>query len=586
MTSYAQRIGNLGEKALQYLCAEHSIIATRTDEDRLGWDYFLEIPSSASKPRSPDKPCATLRCLVQIKATTSHSLRVKVRADAMKPLVDADLPAFILLFEFERNKLRRAYAQHVDDRLIERTLKRLRHRYAISKTNQKHGELTISFGSANQILTTGEALAERLWSCVPDELSRYLERKKRQRTWLGYESIPMNISIRSDRSPIVELIEHDLGIVDHLSVPRLTLRDRRFGLEVEEPLAEFSEGRLEMRAHKPLLNDAAAFAFATDPEDMSLIFPAEHRASHFNNWAPLKDQRFRLSGGWFDILVCPFSDSHQVRVDHHKETFSGSGSVRIVQNIEPEKNYKTDFLLRLVRASHQLATSDLLHFTIWLDSDSTCPMKSKLRGLKGTPGLPSMEYELHLLEALNNILRESEIDSSTLSICLNSLAAQAEELSFIEAISNGSLGGAKIHSRFVPRNPENQRAERRLDDGVWITIGQLKFRERALVVVASLMLEQVEISSVSECLTARVTETQLLIVTPLMQQTLPTRFLGKQIQHHLASLSPNYVISEFRTSAEALRTDGDDFEKSFLAPTLQRGSESVRRTSVGADSVR
>ncbi|WP_200251857.1 hypothetical protein [Thiococcus pfennigii] len=559
MTSTGPKIGTLGEKALQFLCAQASIVATRTDEDRLGWDYFLEVPSINAKYKSPDKTRSVLRCLVQVKTTTTRKQSVQIKVAALKPLIDADLPAYIVLFELKNNRLNRCHIRHLDQEIIERTLKSLRQsRLSNFNRKKKSVSLSIRFPSSAQIDITGDALARKLWLYVPTDISDYLKKKEQYRKWVGYDSIPMELKIQSDRSPYIELIEHDLGLVDQLNVPKLSLKDRRFDIEVEEPLAHFVEGKMTLQSHAPLVNNQAAFTFSVDPEDQALTFAAEHRASQFNSWVPMKDRRFRLSGGWFDILVCPFSEQIVEGVESGNSVISGKGTVRINQKVDFDVVYAGDLLQKLVRASHYLATRNSIHFTVWFNRKET-PLESELTG---PSGYPSMEYELDLLESLGNILKESEIDLSICSLSLNQLYSQAEEISFFEGISINSFYGAKLKSDFSPRKEGGVEDIEKLDRGVLFSIGAIRFENYNFIVLASTILSGIDLSD--RALSAEVSETKLLNVLPLLGQTLPVRQLQELVRNHLSEIQPDLIIGNFRPSIKKICDDSNKLEKSLF----------------------
>ncbi len=562
----AQQLGNLGEKTLARICAEHAIVATRTDEDRNGWDYFLEVPRREEDTDALDKARPMLRCLVQVKATRTKRRHVALRATSLKPLVDADLPAFIVLFEFVRNDLSKCYVKHVDDVLIERILRHLRrHSKPIDNGSSKTGRITVTFERSCLINATGEALAAALLSAMPCEISKYLEEKERYRRWVGYESLPMKLTFRSKRNPIIDLIEHDLGVLDEVSVERLVLRDRRFEVELEEPLVNLTQGRMRFTPREPSTNDRVSVSFIDDAGHLSFFLPATLHSSQFNTWVPLQDRRFRLQAGWFDILVCPFSESLEEEGTHDKATFSGEGFAQVRQNIDPTVTYGGELLFNLVGASHLLSIKEYLRFVISFENSGAGAIEGTLAGLADGS---QMEPELNLFTSLQTILDEGDLKLSTCSLSLSMLTSQTYDISFFASIAMNRPKGSDFCTAIVPRTNGVEKTVILQNSGVWFAIGVLRLGRLNVVAMAGLELTELSVDYSANTLKGVVIESQLLLVSPMVDLVLPKRILRQGVQNYLAKSQFDLIGASILPSLESLMGDLSDLSDSLMDDLL------------------
>jgi hypothetical protein len=172
-----------------------------------------------------------------------------------------------------------------------------------------------------------------------------------------------------------------------------------------------------------------------------------------------------------------------------------------------------------------------------------------------------MDYELHLSESLNIIFSEGEIDISTCSFSLDSLYSQAEQISFLKSVATNSLHGSRVNGKFTPREEASGATIPKLDTGAWLNIGMLSFENCDLIVVAGLMLTDLTLDFAGQDITAKVSETQLILLMPLMGQALPTRNLAKQIKRYLAEFDPGFIVGQFHPSVDPLRSDVSEFER-------------------------
>ena len=131
-----------------------------------------------------------IECRVQVKSTDNKDRKVQINLKNMNRLVKAQMPSFICLIEFhKKNKPQALYLTHIDQNLIEKTLKRLRKLSEKNITNFNKRKITISFSEKDKIEdVSGEALAKAMEKHIPEGLSSYVKEKDKIITGAGFES--------------------------------------------------------------------------------------------------------------------------------------------------------------------------------------------------------------------------------------------------------------------------------------------------------------------------------------------------------------------------------------------------------------
>jgi hypothetical protein len=96
-------LGTRGENAFLSWCEPEGFHAQKSQVDRLGWDFLLEKEPVRGKDRPLDSQNDLPKFLIQIKATEKSSEPPRIKLSALKRLVDADLPAAIVVMFFPKH---------------------------------------------------------------------------------------------------------------------------------------------------------------------------------------------------------------------------------------------------------------------------------------------------------------------------------------------------------------------------------------------------------------------------------------------------------------------------------------------------
>ena len=126
-----RNLGEMGERTLGLWASQVGISANKSDPDKTGWDFFLELPleldASETVTVPLDKVARSIQCLVQVKSTDRQPKQRQVKLSNWQKMVMSPLPAFFLVLEFDgKDRCQRAYLVHVGAEHIRRVLKRLR----------------------------------------------------------------------------------------------------------------------------------------------------------------------------------------------------------------------------------------------------------------------------------------------------------------------------------------------------------------------------------------------------------------------------------------------------------------------------
>ncbi len=251
-------LGPLGEATLAAWAAARGITAQRVTVDRYGWDCLLEFPpASLSGPFTlpRDREPASLRCLVQVKATGVGRLRYQVKLTKLHQLITHIFPAFFLVLVFgDDERAQSAYLIHVGESLIEKGLRRIR---KLDSQGKYDAQRTFSVGCRSEAkleAATGEALERAIRRHVGPSLEEYVKWKLNLRESIGYQPAQseltmteLTMTVNLDELHGMSLPEYlqdlSLGLKPALNIRRAQLKDIRFDIPRvvhELPAGEFA----------------------------------------------------------------------------------------------------------------------------------------------------------------------------------------------------------------------------------------------------------------------------------------------------------------------------------------------------------
>ena len=277
----ARDVGTMGEDQFVSWCQPEGFRAQKSRVDRLGWDFLLEREPVRATDKPLDRQNDLPKFLVQVKSTDRLGEAPRIKLSALKHLVDADLPAAIVILEYG-NAARlptRNLIVPVDTQIIYRTLRRVRREEA--RGNRKIHKVTVPvpLDHAIELGGVGEGLSDALDAMVGGSFSSYLESKILQRQTCGFEdgSITGHFLIPGENA---EEKVHSLflGKRREINVVDFTVERRRFGIRLDNDIDFFREAVLEFNAPSLMsvsieLEDLEDGTWTKFPVDMYAVPP-------------------------------------------------------------------------------------------------------------------------------------------------------------------------------------------------------------------------------------------------------------------------------------------------------------------------
>ena len=215
--------------------------ATKTDRDKMGWDFLVEIPAD------PDKPVLTLdqrpsgtSCKLQVKCSWHKAAPAcKMSLSSAERLAKDPGPSFVLGLVAVPDKvtgdplLEGLYLVHLLGANLASVLQRLRKTEADSTPTPLHKQ-TVTFAyaaAADRLSASGSALRTALEGACGSLSAAYHLEKDRQLRELGYEGGRFRIETTMVANDMDQFVEMMLGLRP-LGVDRFETFDERFSIRV------------------------------------------------------------------------------------------------------------------------------------------------------------------------------------------------------------------------------------------------------------------------------------------------------------------------------------------------------------------
>lgn len=234
MPTRAQRIGTTAEKQVMTWVAGAGIVATKPDEDRHGWDLFLELPQQGSGSGPT--------CFVQVKATDGKRGGCAVRLDNWQRHIQSPWPCFFVVLEYAgRVEPQRLYVIHVGEAWIARVLERLRVLQARGEAVGPRHSLRLTWGPDEMVDDRSGAgiLGAIQQAAGPDPVAYVIEKRRLLET-VGYGSDRYEGTITFSGSSDVDLYQlladHAIGLTPLVEARSVTINERRFGIALPTDL--------------------------------------------------------------------------------------------------------------------------------------------------------------------------------------------------------------------------------------------------------------------------------------------------------------------------------------------------------------
>ena len=92
----ADDLGQTSEDLFRSLCSQSRLTCNKSERDRAGWDFVVDLPVEDTGAASLDQR-STRACFVQLKATT-NSNPARLSLSAIERIAKDPRPAFVIVF--------------------------------------------------------------------------------------------------------------------------------------------------------------------------------------------------------------------------------------------------------------------------------------------------------------------------------------------------------------------------------------------------------------------------------------------------------------------------------------------------------
>lgn len=325
---YERDLGDLGETVFRGLCNAVGLTIHKAEKDRTGWDFLLEFPWDQESDLPRDMLPAPIECKVQIKSTDKKKKREQITVSNLSRLVKTQLPAFFCFIEFDgKDEPQAVYLVHVDEKIIGKTLKRIRELEAKGEEEKlnKH-KIDIRYTDENRLPDiAGKTLKNAIRSYVSDRWERYTENKNRLLNTLGFEEGKGQFTVTfSGSNPIEDIVDLSLGIREEICIDKSDGYYNRFGILSSSKLLSSEEARLSIKT-KPT---PVVLKFKEHQFSPGVLLNAELYTSPFNQFLTEQYLKLRIKSKLFEFIVEPFNgkvkysfdfrDEHRISLDDLK----------------------------------------------------------------------------------------------------------------------------------------------------------------------------------------------------------------------------------------------------------------------------
>jgi hypothetical protein len=392
-------LGRMGENIFEAWCNSVGLIANKSQIDKTGWDYLVEFPLDHSNGNPLDLVPQAIECRIQVKSTDDCRKSLQMSLKNIERLVKTSMPTFICVFHFDgKNTPQRAYLIHIGEKIIQRSLKRLRKQEAMPNNSIRKPTLTITYGNTDKLVAeSGICLKQAIETHISSGIEKYHRWKCELLESLGYEDGHGYITLQvSGKDPVGDLIDLSLGLRKNMSATNISIHDTRF--KIDRVLRKFPE---EAQISLGPSIQKGSIHFRERKSSPGIKFSADVHTPSVNRIVPPKRMKFRLESKFFEILVEPFKGTVQFKLLSEFDKISAS-----LFELK-------DFLSLLCMLGTQGNNP------IWMDitvCDRIFLPNGKILGVD----MPAPKAELEVVRQALEIARNYEIDRK-LSVCLHDL---------------------------------------------------------------------------------------------------------------------------------------------------------------------
>ncbi|MGN6423262.1 MAG: hypothetical protein ACTHLA_08140 [Asticcacaulis sp.] len=265
----SERLGRLGERQFALQC-HPSFHCNKAEEDRTGWDYYVEWPNPSPDTSIIDTRPVPISCAVQVKTIWTSTHIVTAPLSSVERLAKEPKPSFFYVMQMaDDGQLVAAYVIHIAGQFLERILKALRQAHV---EGVDPSEKTFSFSLkkwATNLSLAREAFGDFVETVVAKGMAEYIEQKRRQLDNLGYSAERLTIKGTAHFTGKDQIIDCFIGNSDFSFEIKEAL-DLRFGIAASAP-GLLGPGKARFM---PGDDSKCQVVFSRGPLSEAFLFPA------------------------------------------------------------------------------------------------------------------------------------------------------------------------------------------------------------------------------------------------------------------------------------------------------------------------
>lgn len=240
-------LANWAEDNFSALCSIAGVTRNKSQQDQAGWDYIIDFPPEASVDLSSDLRPVDISARVQVKSRRSSKASARLKLSNALRFAKNLQPCFIVLYMVENNdSTPRIFAKHfwVDE--ISHTLKRIRTAHAAGRTDFNKQTITINFSSSDE---KGDQLLDWMYKVIKEKSNRYEEEKSKIEQNAGFEDGWLHGTVSFAQEEMEDFVNHQIGLEPFAPNVELTIKQRRFGIDVPLPNHHGPPDRFRIQSH-------------------------------------------------------------------------------------------------------------------------------------------------------------------------------------------------------------------------------------------------------------------------------------------------------------------------------------------------
>lgn len=240
-------LADWAEDRFSTLCSKAGVTRNKSVQDRTGWDYLIEFPDAEAGNLPADLRPMPPSARVQVKSKRTGKACVTLSLSNALRFAKDPLPCFVVLFLTTDGKEPvRIYSRHFGAEEIGRALKRAREAHAAGRNDLNKLSITFNFSAQDEHDCD---LMSWMANTVGRHADRYAEQKAELARTLGFEDSSIHGNIQFRAADLSALVDHQIGLSPSAPPLRITVKQRRFGIDAVEPLFDGKPDFAHLRSH-------------------------------------------------------------------------------------------------------------------------------------------------------------------------------------------------------------------------------------------------------------------------------------------------------------------------------------------------